>query len=70
MAGRLYGGSSRLKADASPASTVPDSSRDTTSVVMTPITTIPTTAAAAAIDAKSGDIDAPTKIVASMISVG
>ncbi len=47
-----------------------ESAHETTSVNTTPIITTPSTAPAAASDANAGGNDAPTKIVASMMSVG
>ena len=70
MLGRRYGGSSRVKADASPDSTVRDRAHETMSVNPTPSRTTATTAPAAANDATAGGNAAATKITASMISVG
>ena len=47
-----------------------ESAHETISVNTTPIITTPSTAPAAASDANAGGNDAPTKIVASMMSVG
>ena len=69
--GRRYGGSSSVNADASPRRIVFDSAHDTASVKIDAdqhdaAATVP----AAANEANAGGNAAPTKIVASMISVG
>ena len=68
--GRRYGGSSSVKAEASPLSTVRDSSHDTASVNATPSSTMATTEPAATTDASAGGKAAATNTVASRISVG
>ena len=50
--GRRYGGSSRVKLDASPFKIVLDRHQDTMNVKMMPRTTMPMTALAAAADAQ------------------
>ena len=69
-AGRRYGGSSSVNAEASPRRTVRDNTHDTTSVNITPTSTIATTEPAATSDATAGEKDAATNTVASMINVG
>jgi hypothetical protein len=71
--GRRYGGSSRMKADASPRRMVCDRPHDTISVTTTPKTTTPTTAAVPMREAANvpGVAAAPaTNSEATAISVG
>ena len=68
--GRRYGGSSSVKAEASPRRIVRVSTHDTTSVKIAPSTTIASTEPAATSEATAGGNAAATNTVASMISVG
>ena len=68
--GRRYGGSSSVNADASPRRTVRESALETSSVNSTPMRTMASTAPAAAMETNTPENCAPTKIVASTISVG
>ena len=70
MPGRRYGGSSSVKADASPRRIVRDSTHDTTSVKIAPRTTMASTEPAATSEATAGGNAAATNTVDSMISVG
>ena len=67
MPGRRYGGSSSVNADASPLRIVRDRTHDTTSVNITPTSTMATTDPAATSEATAGGNDAATNTVASMI---
>ncbi len=68
--GGRYGGSSRLKAETSPRSTVRESSHEMAKVSTMPSTATVTTASAETSPARCAGATLPTKIVATRICVG